>query len=98
MQNGDRNRTIKQVAKRAGLNRLFNDVSISGGRATDNYQPVYELISTHTARHTCAELLTEGADDDKGVARFVLGHVEPSVTEIYAKTKARRMAPKVLAA
>jgi hypothetical protein len=32
------------------------------------------------------------------VARFVLGHAEPGVTEVYAKTKARRMAPKVLAA
>lgn len=96
--NSDRNLYIKEVARRAGLTRLFNDVHVSGGRATDNYRPVHELISTHTARHTCAELVSEGGDDNQALAKFVLGHSEENVTEVYAKAKARRLGPKILEA
>ena len=96
--NQERNRSIKEVAKRAGLTRLFNDQKISGGKSQENYRPVHEVTSTHTARHTGASLLLEGSDGDKSVSEYMLGHGIKTNTDIYAKDKARRVAPKVLAA
>lgn len=96
--NQERNLAIKEIAKRAGLTRPFNDQKISGGKSQANYRPVHEVISTHTARHTGASLLLEGSDGDKSVSEYMLGHGIKSNTDIYAKDKARRVAPKVLAA
>ncbi|GAA3940228.1 hypothetical protein GCM10022406_25330 [Hymenobacter algoricola] len=93
-----RNSLIKQVAKEAGLTRVFNLMRISGGAVTNHYRPVHEIISTHTARHTCASLLLEGSDGDKSLANFVLGHTNKDITDRYAKDKVKRVAPKVLAA
>jgi|GEM_PF-1397301 len=93
-----RNRVIKEVAKAAGLTRKFNIMHISGGAVTDKHRPVHEIITTHTARHTCASLLLEGSDGDKSLSSFVLGHTSKDITDRYAKDKVRRVAPKVLAA
>lgn len=98
LSNQQRNLAIKEIAKRAGLIRAFNDMKISGGKIQNNYRPVHEVISTHTARHTGASLLLEGGDGDKSISGYMLGHGIKSNTDIYAKDKARRVAPKVLAA
>ncbi|MDF7810679.1 hypothetical protein [Hymenobacter sp. YC55] len=98
--NQTRNDWIKRIAKEAGLNRLFNDLHISGGNMTDNYRPVHELIGTHSARHTAGSLILEGSEGDKSLSGYLLGHATTgnSNTDIYAKDKARRVAPKLLQA
>ncbi|HEX8658252.1 MAG TPA: tyrosine-type recombinase/integrase [Hymenobacter sp.] len=98
LSNQQRNTAIKEIAKRAGLTRLFNDLKISGGKIQDHYRPLHEVISTHTARHTCATLMIEATEGDKSISEYMLGHGIKSNTDIYAKDKARRVAPKVLAA
>lgn len=98
MGNRNRNVLIKQVAKAAGITRLFNDAKISGGKVTDNYRPAWEVIGTHTARHTAGSLLLEVSGGDESLAAYVLGHVQGTTTGIYAKDKARRIAPLLLQA
>jgi integrase len=98
LSNQQRNEAIKEVAKLAGLTRQFNDMHISGGTITDNYRPVHEIIGTHTARHTCGSLILEGGGGDRSLSGFVLGHGTKTATDIYAKDKLRRVAPKILAA
>lgn len=98
MGNRQRNVLLKQVAQAAGLTRLFNDAKISGGKVTDNYRPAWEIIGTHTARHTAGSLLLEVSGGDDSLASYVLGHVQGTTTSIYAKDKARRIAPLLLQA
>ncbi|RSK29833.1 site-specific integrase [Hymenobacter metallilatus] len=98
MGNRQRNVLLKQVAKAAGITRLFNDAKISGGKVTDNYRPAWEIIGTHTARHTAGSLLLEVSGGDESLAAYVLGHVQGTTTGIYAKDKARRIAPLLLQA
>jgi len=93
-----RNAYLKKVGAAAGLNRVFNQMRSSNGVIKNNYRPICELLSTHTARHTCASLLLEGSDGDKSLASFVLGHTSRDVTDRYAKDKVSRVAPKVLRA
>ncbi|SNC62132.1 Site-specific recombinase XerD [Hymenobacter gelipurpurascens] len=90
---------IKEVAKLAGLNRMFNDAKISNGQVTDNYRPVWEVIGTHTARHTAGSLLLEFSGGDKSLAAYLLGHAQNATsTDIYAKDKAKRVAGPLLQA
>ncbi|RSK50136.1 site-specific integrase [Hymenobacter rigui] len=90
---------IKEVAKLAGLNRLFNDAKISNGEVQDNYRPVWEVIGTHTARHTAGSLVLEFSAGDKSIASYLLGHAQNATsTDIYAKDKARRVAVPLLEA
>ncbi|WP_426491051.1 hypothetical protein [Hymenobacter sp. 102] len=98
MSNRQRNVLVKQVAQAAGITRLFNDAKISGGKVTDNYRPAWEIIGTHTARHTAGSLLLEVSGGDESLAAYVLGHVQGTTTGIYAKDKARRIAPLLLQA
>ena len=93
----DRNEWIKQVAKAAGLTRDWDDRLISGGKVKHHWRPLWQIISSHTARHTAATLLKQ-VSNNKALAKLVLGHAEEDVTDRYAKDKARLLAPAVLEA
>ncbi|WP_133256972.1 tyrosine-type recombinase/integrase [Hymenobacter edaphi] len=92
----DRNEWIKQVAKEAGLDREWDDRLITGGKVKHNWRPVHQVISSHTARHTAATLLKQASQNNKALAKLVLGHADQDVTDRYAKDKARLLAPAVL--
>ena len=87
---------IKEVAKAAGLTREWDDRLITGGKVVHNWRPIWQVISTHTARHTAATLLKQVSNGNKALAKLVLGHAEEDVTDRYAKDKARLLAPAVL--
>ncbi|TGE21550.1 hypothetical protein E5K00_14800 [Hymenobacter aquaticus] len=87
---------IKDIARQAGLNREWDDRLITGGKVVHNWRPIWQVISTHTARHTAATLLKQVSNGNKALARLVLGHAEEDVTDRYAKDKARLLAPAVL--
>ena len=95
--NSERNELIKEVARLAGLNREFDDRLISGGKAISHWRPVWQVISTHTARHTAATLIKQ-AGKQKELAKLLLGHADEDVTDRYAKDKARELGPALLAA
>ena len=80
---------IKEVAQQAGLTREWDDRLITGGKVVHNWRPIWQVIGTHTARHTAGTLLKQVSDGNKAVAKLVLGHAEEDVTDRYAKDKAR---------
>jgi integrase len=89
---------IKEIAQGAGLNREWDDRLITGGKVMHNWRPIWQVISTHTARHTAGTLLKQVSNGNKALAKLVLGHADEDVTDRYAKDKARLLAPAVLEA
>ena len=87
---------IKEIAKGAGLVREWDDRLITGGKVVHNWRPIWQVISTHTARHTAGTLLKQVSNGNKALAKLVLGHADEDVTDRYAKDKARLLAPAVL--
>ncbi|HEX8429294.1 hypothetical protein [Hymenobacter sp.] len=87
---------IKEIAQGAGLNREWDDRLITGGKVVHNWRPIWQVISTHTARHTAGTLLKQVSNGNKALAKLVLGHADEDVTDRYAKDKARLLAPAVL--
>ncbi|NML67578.1 hypothetical protein HHL22_20450 [Hymenobacter sp. RP-2-7] len=92
-----RNQLMKEVARAAGLTREFDDRTISGGKAISHWRLVWQVIGTHTARHTGATLIKQ-ASGNKSLAKLLLGHADEDVTDVYAKDHARQLAPALLAA
>jgi len=87
---------IKEIAQGAGLTREWDDRLITGGKVVHNWRPIWQVISTHTARHTAGTLLKQVSNGNKALAKLVLGHANEDVTDRYAKDKARLLAPAVL--
>ena len=87
---------IKEIAQSAGLTREWDDRLITGGKVVHNWRPIWQVIGTHTARHTAGTLLKQVSSGNKALAKLVLGHAEEDVTDRYAKDKARLLAPAVL--
>ena len=87
---------IKEIAQGAGLTREWDDRLITGGKVVHNWRPIWQVISTHTARHTAGTLLKQVSNGNKALAKLVLGHADEDVTDRYAKDKARLLAPAVL--
>ena len=94
----ERNLLIKEVARLAGLAREFDERTISGGKVISKWRPLWQLISTHTARHTGATLIKQVSGGNKSLAKLLLGHADEDGTDVYAKDKARELAPALLAA
>ena len=86
---------IKDIAREAGLTREWDDRLITGGKVVHNWRPLYEVISTHTARHTGGTLVKQ-VSQRKALAKLVLGHAEEDVTDRYAKDKAQQLASAIL--
>ena len=61
-----------------------------------SWRPIWQVVGTHTARHTAGTLLKQVSNGNKALAKLVLGHAEEDVTDRYAKDKARLLALAVL--
>ncbi|MGI4869713.1 MAG: hypothetical protein ACRYFX_00895 [Janthinobacterium lividum] len=96
--NQERNLLIKEVARLAGLTREFDERTISGGKVISKWRPVWQVIASHTARHTGATLIKQASGGNKALAKLLLGHADEDVTDVYAKDHARQLAPALLEA
>lgn len=91
----ERNRRLKYLGRAAGLTREFVEVGFSGKTRTEEVRPLYEVLSTHTARHTGAALLVLGSEGDQNLKEIALGHVSASV---YGYDTLERYGPQLLQA
>ena len=95
LSNWHRNQVIRQVAEAAGLTREVVVVAFSGKVKHEAVQPVWEALTTHSARHTGATLLTWASDGDQTLKELALGHVSDSV---YGSDTVERYGPRLLVA
>ncbi|MGI4738485.1 MAG: hypothetical protein ACRYG7_25230 [Janthinobacterium lividum] len=93
--NWHRNQGIRQVAEQAALTRECVQVSFSGKTKHETVQPLWDALTTHSARHTGAMLLTWASDGDQTLKELALGHVSDSV---YGADTVERYGPRLLAA
>jgi integrase len=93
--NQTRNVNTREACRLAGLNRDFVSVAFSGRTKHEAVGPVWDAVSTHTARHTGAALLVWAADGDQTLKECALGHVSESV---YGYDTVERYGPRILAA
>jgi integrase len=75
----ERNRRLKQLGQVAGLTRDFVANSFSGKVRNEEVMPLWQAVTTHTARHTGAALLILGSEGDQTLKEIGLGHVSASV-------------------
>lgn len=91
----DFNRDIKKVARLAGIDRPILKVNYKGTERLERRGPLWEFISSHTARHTYATLLLDGGAD-LGTVQMSLGHQNIQVTRRYAQTREKSRASATL--
>ena len=89
----ERNRRLKLLGRVAGLTREFVEVAFAGKARTEDVRPFYEVLTTHTARHTGAALLVLGGEGDQTLKEIALGHVSASV---YGHDTLERYGPLLL--
>lgn len=75
----ERNRRLKQLGLATGLERRFVSVAFSGKTRTEQVRPLWQVLTTHTARHTGAALVMLGSKGDQTLKEIALGHVSASV-------------------
>ena len=63
---------MKQLARVAQLIRPFVRVQYVRGEAIEEVLPLYKVITTHTARHTGADLLMLGSGGDSNLKEKAL--------------------------
>lgn len=91
----ERNRRLKVLGQAVGLTRDFVEVAFSGKTRTEQVMPLWQVLSTHTARHTGAALLVLGSEGDQTLKEIALGHVSASV---YGYDTLERYGPRLLEA
>ncbi len=91
----ERNSRIKQLGEAAGLTREFVQVRFSGKKKHEDVGPLWQYLTTHTARHTGADMITLGSEGDQNLKECALGHVSASV---YGYDTIERYGPALLAA
>lgn len=78
------NRYLKRVGQYAGLTEDVVVTTVVGGEVLKKSVPKYELLTTHTARHTFAtQSLLRGMPVE--VLQKVMGHAKIQTTLLYAK-------------
>jgi integrase len=70
-----RNTYIKELAEAAGLTRTFVRVRFKAGKAVEEPLPLWQAITTHTPRHTGADLVLWGSNGDQNLKEVALGHL-----------------------
>ena len=70
----ERNRRMKQLARVAQLTRAFVRVQYVREEPVETVLPLYKVITTHTARHTGADLVMLGSGGDSNLKEKALGH------------------------
>ena len=89
----ERNRRMKQLARVAQLTRSFVRVQYVQGEPQEQVLPLYQVITTHTARHTGADLLMLGSGGDSNLKEKALGHAG-----VYGHDALERYGPALLKA
>lgn len=95
LSNWHRNNAVREAAKEAGLTREVVTVAFSGKVKHEAVLPVWDALTTHSARHTGATLLTWASDGDQTLKELALGHVSDSV---YGSDTVERYGPRLLEA
>ena len=90
-----RNQRLKRIGQAAGLTREFVEVGFSGKQRSEQVRPLWEVLRTHTARHTGAALLVLGSEGDQTLKEIALGHVSASA---YGFDTLERYGPRLLEA
>ena len=88
-----RNRHMKQLMERAKLTRPFVRVRYVQGEATEEVVPLWQVVTTHTARHTGADMVMLGSAGDTNLKEKALGHAG-----VYGHDALERYGPALLAA
>lgn len=88
-----RNRYMKLLMERAGLTRDFVRVRYVQGDATEEVVPLWQVVTTHTARHTGADMIMLGSGGDSNLKEKALGHAS-----VYGHDALERYGPALLAA
>ena len=91
----ERNRRLKALGRALGWEREFVENSFSGKVRHEQVMPVWQAVTTHTARHTGAGLLILGSEGDQTLKEIALGHVSASV---YGYDTLERYGPQLLQA
>lgn len=88
-----RNRHMKHLMERAGLQRDFVRVRYVRGAASEEVVPLWQVITTHTARHTGADMVMLGSGGDSNLKEKALGHAG-----VYGHDALERYGPALLKA
>jgi integrase len=88
-----RNRHSKQLMERAGLTRDFVRVRFAQGVPTEEVLPLWKVVTTHTARHTGADMIMLGSNGNSDLKEKALGHAK-----VYGHDALERYGPALLAA
>jgi integrase len=91
-----RNEYIKELAQAAGLDRTFVRVRFRAGKPHEEPLPLHQVVSTHTPRHTGADLVLWGSQGDQNLKEAVLGHT--SGASVYGYDTLERYGPLFLKA
>jgi integrase len=91
-----RNEFIKELAEAAGLDRTFVRVRFRAGKPTEDPQPLHRVVSTHTPRHTGADLVLWGSQGDQNLKEAALGHTNGA--SVYGYDTLERYGPLFLQA
>ncbi len=81
--NGVYNRALKEIAKKAGLDKSISTKRFQGGKSTETVSQQFEKITTHTARHTFAILSLLENKLPITVVQKLMGHRTIRTTQIY---------------
>jgi hypothetical protein len=91
-----RNEYMKELAKLAGLKRTFVRVRFKKGVPVEEPLPLWSVISTHTPRHTGADMVLWGSFGDQNLKEVALGHLAGG--SVYGYDTITRYGPLLLQA
>jgi integrase len=89
----ERSRRLKQLARMAQFTRPFVRVRYVRNEPVETVLPLYKVVSTHTARHTGADMVMLGSGGDSNLKEKALGHAS-----VYGHDALERYGPTVLQA
>jgi integrase len=88
-----RNRHSKQLMERVGLMRDFVRVRFVQGVPVEEVLPLWKVVTTHTARHTGADMIMLGSGGNSSLKEKALGHAA-----VYGHDALERCGPALLEA
>lgn len=88
-----RNRQMKELMELAGLTRAFVRVRYLKSEAVEQVVPLWQVVTTHTARHTGADMVMLGSLGDSNLKEKALGHAG-----VYGHDALERYGPALLRA
>ncbi|MDO7846450.1 phage integrase SAM-like domain-containing protein [Hymenobacter sp. M29] len=89
-----RNEYMKELAQLAGLERVFVRVRFKKGVPVEEPLPLWRVISTHTPRHTGADMVLWGSYGDQNLKEVALGHLAGA--SVYGYDTLTRYGPLLL--